>query len=361
MAISALFRKEKDAPISSSLNRILILIPVYKEDEVILASARKALLLPYDKAKFDVAVIADSLMGTTTIALRKMGCMVVNMNLTPRSKAKAINLALRTIPAQYEICVVLDADNYLSERALFQINDLYCAGAKAIQCQRVAKEITTPVSVLDALSEGINNSIFRKGHRAWGLSAALAGSGMAFDFSFFKELMRRIEATNGFDKDLEFEVISSGTKIQYLENVSVYDEKVDSLEVLKKQRTRWFAAQIINIKKGFLFFVKHPSVDLLDKWWQMFLPSRLLLVGAFMTFTLLFFLLGSHILTEIFATSAIITLLALLMAAPTKYLRGNWRAITQLPSSFFVLLVSFLSISKARKGFIHTPHNSTKV
>jgi cellulose synthase/poly-beta-1,6-N-acetylglucosamine synthase-like glycosyltransferase len=361
MAISALLRKEKEAPISSSLHRILIMLPVYKEDEVILASARKALLLPYDKAKFDVAVIADSLMGTTTTALKEMGCMVINMNLTPRSKAKAINLALRTIPEQYDICVILDADNYLSEQALFQINDLYCAGAKAIQCQRVAKEITTPVSVLDALSEGINNSIFRKGHRAWGLSAALAGSGMAFDYAFFKELMRRIVATNGFDKDLEFEVMSSGTKIQYLENVSVYDEKVDSLEVLKKQRTRWFAAQIINIRKGFLFFIKHPSVDLLDKWWQMFLPSRLLLVGALMMLTLIFYISGNDNLTKTFGISAFTTGLALVIAAPIKYLRGNWSAIMQLPVSFFVLAASFFSIGKARKGFIHTPHHSPKV
>lgn len=361
MAVASFLRKEKVIARSSNLHRILVLLPVYKEDEVILASARKALLLPYDKSKFDVAVIADSLMGTTTMALKDMGCMVVNMNLTPRSKAKAINLALRTIPAQYDICVILDADNYLSDQALFQINDLYSAGSKAIQCQRVAKELTTPVSVLDALSEGINNSIFRKGHRAWGLSAALAGSGMAFDFTFFKELMRRIVATNGFDKDLEFEVISSGTKIQYLESVAVYDEKVNSLDVLKKQRTRWFAAQIINIRKGFLFFIKNPSIDLMDKWWQMFLPSRLLLVGSFIALTVLFFLLGNDVMAEIFGLSSLTTLLALIIAAPRKYMRGNWIAtMAQLPASFFALVLSLFSIGKARKGFIHTPHTSSK-
>jgi len=343
--------------------RFLILLPVYKEDAVILDSARKAMALRYNPKKLDVCVIADSLQGVTHQALRDMGCVVIRMDLTPRSKAKAINLALSQLPADlYDVCLVLDADNHLAADALVQINDCFQAGAKAIQCQRVAKEISTPISALDAISEGINNAIFRKGHRVAGLSAALAGSGMAFEYHFFKEVMSRIDATNGFDKDLEFEVISSGIKIEYLESVPVFDEKVSSLEVLQKQRTRWFAAQVINIRKGFYFFTKSPSLDVLDKWWQMWLPSRLLLLGFMGVVTLTSIVFQKNGFTWLFLVATLGAGLALVLATPRKYIQHNGLTVlAHLPGSFFTLILSLLSMGRARKGFIHTPHQSSKV
>jgi cellulose synthase/poly-beta-1,6-N-acetylglucosamine synthase-like glycosyltransferase len=360
-AVASFFDVQIRLSPSDAVSRILVMLPVYKEDEVILESARKALALNYDKRKFDVCVIADSLQGVTREKLKDMGCVVVKMDITPRSKAKAINLALQLLPVNvYDICLVLDADNYLSPDALIKINAVYNSGAKAIQCQRVAKEITTPVSVLDAISEGINNTIFRKGHRVLGLSAALSGSGMAFDYTFFKEVMGRIEATNGFDKDLEFEIISEGVTIQYLESVEVFDEKVSSLDVLKKQRTRWFAAQLINISKGFRFVRKNPSVDLFDKWFQMWLPSRLLLFGFMLFVTVLSFLFQTNVFTLVFAGATVLTALSLLLASPKKYLGKNFfSVVVHLPVSFFTLILSFFSFHKARRGFIHTPHHSS--
>ena len=44
----------------------------------------------------------------------------------------------------------------------------------------------TNTAVLDAVSEEINNSIFRKGHTRLGFSSGLSGSGMAFEYDLFK-------------------------------------------------------------------------------------------------------------------------------------------------------------------------------
>jgi len=361
-SLASFFDKSKRVELIGKENRFAILLPVYKEDEVILESARKALDLNYNTNKFDVVVIADSLQGITRERLKSMGCVVVVMDLTPRSKAKAINLALNQLPRNsYDIALVLDADNYLSNDGLVQINTLFNSGAKAIQCQRVAKEITTPVSVLDAISEGINNAIFRKGHRAVGLSAALAGSGMAFDYALLKNVMSRIDATNGFDKDLEFEIISNGVRIEYLEAVHVFDEKVSSLEVLKNQRTRWFAAQLINIRKGFHFSIEKPSVDMFDKWLQMWIPSRLLLIGVMVFMSAFSLLFQNVLLTKFFIATVVFTTTALILAAPKKYTDKNIKMILlNLPASFFTLIISLFSIQRAMKGFIHTPHSSTK-
>src|SRR5690349_19651305 len=83
------------------LNRFAIVIPVYKEDALILESAAKALQLGYHPDLFDVVVIADSLQAATKVELEEMGCKVVPMFLQPRSKAKALNLALAVLPKDY--------------------------------------------------------------------------------------------------------------------------------------------------------------------------------------------------------------------------------------------------------------------
>jgi hypothetical protein len=50
----------------------------------------------------------------------------------------------------------------------------------AVQGHRTAKNTNNSWAILDAISEEINNNIFRKGHRVLGLSSAIIGSGMAF-------------------------------------------------------------------------------------------------------------------------------------------------------------------------------------
>ena len=71
------------------------------------------------------------------------------------------------------------------------------------QGHRIAKNVNNSFAILDAISEEINNLIFRKAHRVVGLSSALIGSGMAFDYKIFKKEMKDIKAIGGFDKELE--------------------------------------------------------------------------------------------------------------------------------------------------------------
>jgi hypothetical protein len=172
--------------------------------------------------------------------------------------------------------------------------------------------------------------------------------------------MLYINATNGFDKDLEYEILSRGVKIHYLESVKVYDEKISSVDVLKKQRTRWFAAQIINIRKGIKFIFRKPSLDVLDKWWQMWLPSRLLLVGFFSAMIAVsVWITGWSILTIEFTSITLLMGLALLIATPGKYYnRFLLKSLLKIPVSLITLTISLLSFTKAFKGFIHTPHQS---
>lgn len=77
----------------------------------------------------------------------------------------------------YDIVVVMDADNITTSNFLSEMNRAYDFGLPAIQARRTGKNLNTDVAMLDAVSEEINNGIFRSGHNAVGLSASLSGSG----------------------------------------------------------------------------------------------------------------------------------------------------------------------------------------
>lgn len=362
-SIASQWKTKRNFPLNrSKQNRIAVLIPVYKSDEIILETASHALQLNYPKNSFNVIVIADSLKKETEILLIKMGCSVIRMTIQPRSKAKAINLALSILPKHYfDICLVLDADNWLSKDALHVFDQAYTSGARAMQGIRVAKSIGNPLENLEAISEGINNNLFRRGHQNLGLPAALAGSGMAFHYSLFKEIMSNIDAINGFDKDLEFEIISRGIFIHFLETALVYDEKVSSMQVLKNQRKRWFAAQIINIKKGVKFVFKYPSLSVIDKWWQMWLPSRLLLLVISAVITILLYVLELTIAAQINLLSTLVIGISLLIATPQNFFNKQLiNSLTLIPASALALSWSMISFTGALKGFIHTPHTLNK-
>src|SRR5690606_12570128 len=124
----------------------------------------------------------------------------------------------------FDVVVILDADNVVLPDFLSKINDAYQSGVIAMQGQRVAKNPQTDIALLDAASEAMNNSFFRKGQVVIGLSAALSGSGMAFDFKWFKKHMPQF-STAGEDKEMEAMLLKQGIYIGYLDEVAIYDEK----------------------------------------------------------------------------------------------------------------------------------------
>ena len=92
-----------------------------------------------------------------------------------------------TADIPYDAVVIMDADNTAGTSFLSELNPVFQSGARAVQAHRTAKNTNTDIAVLDAASEEINNSIFRSGHIALGLSSALIGSGMALEACWFRQ------------------------------------------------------------------------------------------------------------------------------------------------------------------------------
>lgn len=355
----------------TKMNRFAVMIPGYKEDMVIIDVAREALKQDYPKDLFEVIVIADSFKAETLEALRKLPIRVVEVFFEISKKSKALNKCMEVIGDNFDVAMILDADNVMATDVLSKINEAFNRGFVAVQGHRMAKNTNTSFAVLDAVSEEINNSIFRKGHRVLGLSSALIGSGMGIEYSLYKQQMAGIDSV-GEDKEMEMRLLQQNFKIEYVEDAHIYDEKTQRSDVFVNQRRRWIAAQLSHFKHyffdGLFKLFLHGNIDYFDKVIQMIQPPRILLIGVLFIFTLTsavvhffdlslisdFFILGFYYWLVIFISTAF----TVALAVPKSYYSWKtFKALLSLPFGFILMIMSLLQIKGASKRFIHTTHS----
>lgn len=368
-SFAGLFYKQRKYATAKKLRKIAVLIPGYQEDEVIVEVAKSALQQQYPTDLFDVVIIADSFQPETLAALKNLPIKVIEVSFDKSTKSKALNKGMATLTSQYDIAVVLDADNVMALDFLTKVNAAFEQGFIAVQGHRAAKNMNNSWAILDAVSEEINNNIFRKGHRVLGLSSAIIGSGMAFKYDYFKELMSTVTAVGGFDKEIELKMLKAGHKIVYLDDALVYDEKVQKADVFGNQRRRWLSAQLHYFRKDFFNAVKHlflkGNIDYFDKAMQFIQPPRILLLGAVMLLGASF-VAANLLLDNSFTFSAgwiIIAaacILSFLFSIPKSfYNTKTFKALVSLPKGMLMMLLSLLKIKGANKKFIHTKHTAS--
>ena len=226
-----------------SKRRFAVFFPAYKEDRVIVETVESFLRQDYPADSYEVVVISDRMQDRTNERLSGLPVTLLRVDFENSSKARALTFAVDKLDRKrYDVAVVMDADNTVQPDFLRRLNETFETGTRAVQAHRQAKNRNTPTAVLDAVSEEINNAVFRAGHIRSGLSSALIGSGMAFDYGWFRDNIRKT-CTAGEDKELEALLLKLGIYIHYLPDVPVYDEKTQRGEAFGNQRRRWLAAQ----------------------------------------------------------------------------------------------------------------------
>lgn len=359
-SFASLFRQKLRQSDSLETKRIAILIPAYKEDAVIGECVDSCLKQQYPKERYDVVVISDRMTDTTNDALQQLPIKLVKVYFESSTKSKALNTAMDQLGDEYDIAVVLDADNIIYPDFLTQINNLFQHDdVQIVQAHRCAKNLNTSLALLDALSEEINNGIFRKGHVKLGFSAALIGSGMAFDYKLFKTSMLSIDAIGGFDRALELNLLREGKRIHYLPYTDVLDEKIQHGGDFSRQRRRWLSAQIHYLKRAIQHVpraIMEGKWDFCDKVFQQTSIPRVLLIG-FTTIFALFWTFVDLPLSIKWWGLLLGLIVALLLAVPRKlYQKRLFYALLQLPYFFLLMVLNLFRIKGANKKFIHTRH-----
>ena len=273
-AIASLFSRHTDVPKAKKQNRFVILIPAYKQDKVREHTVLAILGQSYPQRMFDVVVISDHQDEMTNMRLAQYPITLLTPNFAESTKAKSLQYAILNLPEFkiYDIAVTLDADNIVEQEFLNQVNDAFeVAATKAIQTHRISRNRDTTAARLGAIFEEINNNIFRRGHINLGLSAALAGSGVAYDFNWFKTNVMRAK-TAGEDKELEALLMRQNYFIDYFDGILVYGEKQRTTAKLNQQRGRWALEQFRNFFRnirylpGAIFRKQYNLADKITQW-----------------------------------------------------------------------------------------------
>jgi cellulose synthase/poly-beta-1,6-N-acetylglucosamine synthase-like glycosyltransferase len=358
-------RKRTGFTVALPVKKIAVLVPAYKEDGIILSTARNLLELDYPDDLRKIYIIADSFRDETIVALRQLPVEVMVVQFDKSTKTKSLNAAFGRIKENFDIALICDADNMLAPDFLRRINDAFAGGARAVQGRRVAKNLDTSFAILDACSEAINNHIFRKGAYTMGLSSAVIGSGMAFEFGTIREILGGVQAVGGFDKIVQLRIVEQGNRIHYLEDALVFDEKVGSSRAFQQQRKRWVSSQFIYLKRFF-----GPACRLLLKgnisYFNLAVANSLVPPRAFLFLLLPLLTLAGLAFGFWWAVSGMVLgwlfLFSLAIGVPAELVnRDLWKALLRLPGAIAVMVGTIFHIRKADKTFIHTVHTKTEI
>lgn len=354
-------KNESGLPPVTKYRRIAVVVPAYREDIVIVESVLANLQQTYPTDAYDLIIIADSFQPATLLQLAKLPIRVIEVSFDVSTVTKAVRAGLQQLAANtYDVIVIADADNHMGPDFLERINRSFEQGWRAVQGHRIAKNKNTTVAVLDAISEEINNHIFRRGHRALGISPSFIGSGMALEYDLMEQYIRESTDVSGYDKGLDMYVRERDIKIEYLEHAYVYDEKVQTGVVFEHQRTRWMEAHLQYLQKYFFkgiaaFFM--GRFDYADKAFQLFVLPRILLLGILSMGVGVSFLFGIPWLLQAMGLQLMVFIFVLIISTPAYLLKlVRVEELIVLPTLFVRFVRSTLNIRKARNRFLHTPH-----
>ncbi|QVJ80731.1 Glycosyltransferase, catalytic subunit of cellulose synthase and poly-beta-1,6-N-acetylglucosamine synthase [Prevotella sp. khp1] len=354
-SVASLFTRDTIQNKAKNQNRFAIIIPSHKQDKVIEQAVVSILSQDYPQRLFDVVVVSDHQSEITNMRLAQYPITLLTPDFAESTKAKSLQYAILKLPEFkiYDIALILDADNIVEQDFLTKVNDAFeTAATKAIQMHRISRNRDTAAARMGSIFEEINNNIFRKGHINLGISAALAGSGTAYDFTWFKTNVMKAK-TAGEDKELEALLLKQGYFIDYFDNILLYGEKKRTTSKMNEQHSRWTLQQFQNLLKNIrylpgAFFRK--QYDWADKLIQWMLMPRTSMIGIMMLMSIMLpFIYLTLALKWWIISSAVLFFFAL--ATPDYLVDEMWDR-TFLRSPFVTLwgIISTKFLNKNKKN-----------
>ncbi|MNK40405.1 hypothetical protein D3C87_590530 [compost metagenome] len=267
------------------------------------------------------------------------------------SNVKSHFYAIERFRRTHDCLTIIDSDNLVHKNYFHELNQFFSLGYEAIQGVRAAKNLDSTYACLDEAGDIFYRLIDRKLMFEAGSSAALSGSGMAFTIDLYKECLEQNKVKGaGFDKILQYEILSAGKRIAFAEKAIVYDEKTSKTDQLVNQRSRW-----INTWFKFLFLGGKLLLESLKKAnLNQFLFSMMLLRPPLFV---LFFITGAFVVLDMFLFPEVILfwVFALIIFFITvfkalSYFKADEKIYYSLKNAPKFMYFQVLALLKARKA-----------
>lgn len=334
-----------------------IIVTAYEQTTMLNNVVKSILQLNYNN--YLIYIVADKC-DISNLKFENSRVILLRPEETLGSNTRSHFYAINRFVRSHSHLTIIDSDNLVHPEYLNILNEYFNKGYSAVQGVRAAKNLNTTFACLDAARDIYYHFYDGKLLFELGSSATLAGSGMAFTTSLYKECLQHLDVVGaGFDKVLQYEIIKRKYRIAFAEQAIVYDEKTSKSDQLVKQRARWintwfkyFTFGFSLLKKGITTFNKNQflfGLVLLRPPLFIFLLLSLtcLIINLFVApfyafiwaFALVLFVVGF--------------LLALMHFETDKRI---YKALVNIPTFIFYQLLSLAKVKKANSLSVATQH-----
>ena len=283
-AFASLFYSKFQAPGTRKTARFVILMPCYHADDTFEDTLKSIAAQQYDRRAFDIIVVSCGNKPITNMKLAQHDLALHIMPDEAYTDVRSWQFGIqRCAPLKlYDLVLIIEAGETMEPTYLSEINEAYQLGAKAIQTHRTYRERTTPMEIMIATFEEINSSIFRMGHVALGLSSGLLGSGMAFEYKWFKENIMSLPEGSDL-KAFEAMVLNAGKYVDFIDDTRFFSKPQQQKKGLQiVDRSKWMYAQWHALRTH-IRQVPHAiftrNADLFDKIFQWTLMPRIVMMS----------------------------------------------------------------------------------
>ena len=339
---------------SRTKHRFAVIIPAYKDDEYIQKAVFSILKQEYPIDCYDIYVVSEQMSEQTNSFLSEQPITLMQANFHGKgTKMKAVKAAIKHLPeGLYDMVLIMNADNTVEPNFLEMMNDAYSSGSNAIQAHRIRLERSNNSSMLNAISDEINNCIYRSGHVNLGLSSSLNGSGMAFDFDWIKGIIDQVNE-NDDEKAFEALLLRDRIYVDYLDKAIVYATRKENRRKFYTQRRNWIIAHYHSLFTNLHRLpgaILSGNFDYADRIlnWITFPRTLLLIVIAVMGCVSSW----SYWLDGIKWWMLVLVLLLAMAFAIPDYLVDNKfnKAIKSIPIMGIGMILNFLNLNKKKEA-----------
>jgi len=268
--------------------------------------------------------------------------------------------AIRNFKRPHDRLTIIDSDNLVDSEYLNHLNVYFDQGFEAVQGTREAKNIDTLYSRLDAARDIYYHFYDGKLLFEAGSSATLAGSGMAFTVSLYKNCLELKDITGaGFDKILQSEIVKRNKRIAFAPDARVFDEKTSRSDQLVNQRARWINTWFKYFRFGFTLIGR----GLINFSWNQVLFGVVLLRPPLFIFLILSILMmfANVLINPIIALAwfgGFVSFVAGFIISLKSYNTDPriYSSLIGIPKFIFFQLISLANIFRANKRSVATQH-----
>ena len=196
-------------------------------------------LLQLNYQNYLVYIVADKC-DVSGLKFSDERVIILRPEVTLAGNTRSHFYAINNFKRPHERLTIIDSDNLVHPEYLNELSLYFNHGYIAVQGIRSAKNLDTTYACLDAARDIFYHFYDGKLLFKAGSSATLAGSGMAFTTALYRDCLESRDVNGaGFDKVLQYLIVSKKHRIAFNEHAIVYDQKTSETDQLVNQRARW--------------------------------------------------------------------------------------------------------------------------